>query len=358
MSILCYHDLEQYDVLSYYKLSAMSRACVILHNRKQSIRRGIPTKIPHMTNLLLTSCYGFKLDKDTLRIAMGDKNYFEIPLIAYVKKILSDKYLKKHAFILTPEILSIIISKDVIPSEFVKTAGIDRNLKNVAYGNSECVVLYSMRKAVKITQNTRSIVSSFRRNDLRIRQKLSSKYGKRRKNRINQLLHKTSKSIVQDAKERNHALVFEDIRYIRNMYRKGNGQGNNFRYKLNSWPFAEIKRQIEYKARWNGIQIIQLSKQETKGTSSYCPKCGKRLQSDPKNRELWCESCQRWLDRDVVAVMNQSLRGLLRFGNSKGDTNEAMKGNVENQIPLILRVDVSKSNHDHLDMRDRIIKFQ
>ncbi len=118
---------------------------------------------------------------------------------------------------------------------------------------------------------------------------------------------------------------------------------------MNSWSFFEIKRQIEYKSRWVGLPIIQLSKKETRGTSILCPKCGKRLQeqgtwnSSDQDRELWCEFCQRWLDRDVVAVMNQPLRGLSRFDSSKGDAGEAVKRNVED-IPLILRVDASKSS--------------
>ena len=136
------------------------------------------------------------------------------------------------------------------------------------------------------------------------------------------------------------AIVFEDIRHIRKLYQKGNGQGNHHRGKMNGWSFAEIKRQIEYKAKWNGIPVIQLSKKETRGTSTLCPKCGKRLQEQRASRELWCESCQRLMDRDVVAVMNQSLRGLLRFSSSKGGADEAMV--QKSGTPVILKVDASK----------------
>ncbi|MGI0059290.1 MAG: IS200/IS605 family accessory protein TnpB-related protein, partial [Nitrosotalea sp.] len=190
--------------------------------------------------------------------------------------------------------------------------------------------------------------SSFKRNDHRIRKKIYSKYGKRKKNRINQILHKVSKSIVEYACKRKEAVVFEDIRYIRRMYRKGNGQGKKHRGKMNSWSFFEVKRQIEYKSRWVGLPIIQLSKKETMGTSTLCPKCGKRLQeqrilnNSDHNRELWCEFCRRWLDRDVVAVMNQSLRGLSRFDSSKGVAGEAMV-QESGTLPAILKVDATKS---------------
>ncbi|MDE1728643.1 MAG: transposase [Thaumarchaeota archaeon] len=87
-----------------------------------------------------------------------------------------------------------------------------------------------------------------------------------------------------------------------------------------------------------------LSKKETRETSILCLKCGKRLQEQGTwknsdwNRELWCESCQRWLDRDVVAIINQSLPGLSRFDSSKVDANKVVKRNMEN-MPLILQVD-------------------
>ncbi|NHI03634.1 hypothetical protein DYY67_2270 [Candidatus Nitrosotalea sp. TS] len=281
-----------------------------------------------------------------------ETQYFEILLNHHAREILcnheNNSTFKVNSFVLTPDHLSISYSKDVPEVQCKNTTGIDRNLRNVTVGDCNQVVQYDIAKAVRIAENTKSIVSSFKRNDHRIRKKLYSKYGTRRKNRVNQMLHKVSKDIVQHAVQRKHALVFEDIRYIRKMYQKGNWQGKKRRGTMNGWSFSEIKCQIEYKSRWSGIPIIQLSKSDTRGTSTLCPRCGKRLQdkgawNDPiRKRELWCDTCQRWQDRDVIAVMNQSLRGLPRLGSSKGDAGEAMKWNVDNALPLILRVDASK----------------
>jgi putative transposase len=44
LSMLCYPALARYDVISYYKLHAISKAAGILANRKQSIKRGYRTK--------------------------------------------------------------------------------------------------------------------------------------------------------------------------------------------------------------------------------------------------------------------------------------------------------------------------
>ena len=85
--------------------------------------------------------------------------------------------------------------------------------------------------------------------------------------RVKHIVHHVSKTVVSDARERLAAIVFEDIKGLRNLYRKGNFQGKNFRARMNSVPWYEIKRQIEYKAAWEGVPVIQLTKGETRGTS-------------------------------------------------------------------------------------------
>jgi putative transposase len=350
LSTIAYHELLQYDILSYYKIHAISRAAGILSNRKQSIKRGITTKNPHLRRCILVSSYGFKIENKIFKVPLGNKIYLDIPLNYHTNKVLSNSDIKINSFTLTSDSICISYSKLMKEIECNNTAGIDRNLRNLTYGNCKKVMQFDLSKTVQIIENTRSISSSFKRNDHRIRKKIYSKYGKRKRNRVNHILHNVSKSISEYAYKQKEAIVFEDIRYIRRMYRKGNGQGNKYRSNLNSWSFGEIKRQIEYKTKWNGIPIIQLSKSETRSTSTICPKCGKRLQEQrtldrtDHSRELWCESCQRWLDRDVIAVMNQSLRGLSRFDSSKGVADEAMIQESD-WLPVILKVDATKSLH-------------
>ena len=64
LSLLSYNQLASYDIPSYYKLCAISRAAGILASRKKSIKRGYPTKTPYAHRSLLVSCYGFKLLND------------------------------------------------------------------------------------------------------------------------------------------------------------------------------------------------------------------------------------------------------------------------------------------------------
>ena len=327
LSTLTYKQLKDYEVPSYYKLCAISKAAGILASRKKSIRRGYPTKDPYMVKPILRSCYGFKVVNGRLRIPIGVKKFEEIPLVKHTQKILSDPTLKVNSFTLTERSLALCISKEVPELKgLASTVGIDRNLRNLTVGNSKKVMYYDLSKVVDIGETTKDIVRSFKRNDARTRKEIASKYGRRRKDRVQNILHRVSKQIVQDAKNGKSVIVFEDIRGIRSMYQKGNYQGKKYRGQMNNnWPFAEIKRQIEYKAQWEGIPVITLTKSETRGTSSLCYQCGERLQdSREKPRQLWCQKCGKWFDRDLVAVMNISYRGWLRFSHSEGPASEAM----------------------------------
>ncbi len=350
LSLLCYKELSRYNIVSYYKLHAISRAVGILASRKKSIRRGAPSKDPYAVRPQLVSCYGFKVENGVLKVPMGERRYFEIPLNGHTQEVLSEAGLKVRSFTLTASSVSLTLSKEVKEIEYTRTAGLDRNLRNLTYGNEERVIQYDLSKAVKIAERTREIVGSFRRNDVRIRRRIASKYGRRRRNRVNHLLNCATKQVVEEASGSKEAIVLEDIKGIRKLYARGNGQGGGFRGRMNSWSFGEAQRQVEYKAKWRGVPVIHLTNGETRGTTKECARCGERLQvaqrDDQGNRrQLWCPRCKRWVDRDVNAVMNQSRRGRLRFDRSlpkgaKGEAGEAMKGNP--MTPVILRVDASK----------------
>jgi transposase len=123
---------------------------------------------------------------------------------------------------------------------------------------------------------------------------------------------------------------------------------------------------VEYKAIWNGVTVVPLTRSETYGSSSTCSACGEKLRSPARDdvaraRMLWCQNCKVWMDRDVNAALNLSIRGRSRFDRSlpsrsrdeggrsqrspiekeKGLAGEAVTGNGTRKT-LILRVDASK----------------
>jgi len=87
---------------------------------------------------------------------------------------------------------------------------------------------------------------------------------------------------------------------------------------MNSWSYAELQRQIEYKAKWEGLPVIYV---HPHGTSSKCSICGKGMKPE-ENRMLRCPSCGYTVDRDVNAAKN-ILERALRFG-AVGLAHEAM----------------------------------
>ncbi len=326
LSSLSYRELKDFDVPSYYKLCAISKAAGILASRKKSIRRGNHTKNPYLKRLVLTACYGFRIVNGKLLIPIGSRRFEEIPLVPHTIRILATPSLKVNSFTLTENVLSISISKEVEEmKELAGTIGVDRNLRNITVGNENAVKFYELSKAVEIAETTNQIVKSFKRNDARIRQRIASKYGQRREYRVRQLLHQVSKDVVENAKRNHVGIVFEDIHGIGDLYRKGNGKGPAYRRTMKGWPFYEIKRQIEYKAAWAGVPVTTLTRSDTRGTSVTCFQCGERLQENRKlKRKLWCQKCRTTFDRDKVAVVNIARRGRLRFERSKGEANEAM----------------------------------
>ncbi len=354
LSLLTYGDLRRrYGCQSGFVLCAISKASGILSARRKSIKRGFPSKTPYLSKPMLVSCYGFKIEHGNLAIRLDATRVERIPLNPHTESIISDPDVSVRAFTITPESVSLCISKDVKEREHAEILGViavDRNLRNLTVGNGRLVTYYDVSKLVKIAQNSRTIISSFKRADARIRGQIASKYGRRRSSRTKQLLNLVSKRIVGEALAKKNAIVFEQLTGIRKLYRRGNGQGRSFRARMNSWPFGEFKRQVEYKAAWAGVPVITLTRSETRGTTMDCPRCGERLQvpiqgDHMHNRQLWCEVCGIWRDRDLIAVLNISRRGWLRFDHSstEDEARETMKRNAEHdREPLILRVDASK----------------
>ena len=335
LSLLSYGQLAQYDSPSCYKLCAISRAAGILASRKKSLKRGFPTRIPYSVRQQLVSCYGFKTKNGQLEIPIARGKRLSIPLTKHTLDLISQPGVEVHSFTLTRNRLSLDIAREAPRIECASTVGVDRNLRNLTVGNDKETRHYDLSETVRIASTTMRRVSSFKRDDAKIRKVIASKYGERRTARTGHLLHTTTKTVVAVAVQRREAIVLEDIRGIRALYQKGNGKGRRYQGRMNGWSFSEAQRQLEYKARWAGLPIIHLSRRETRGSSVTCPRCGERLQSDKRlKRKLWCGKCRVVMDRDRVAAVNLARRGRVRFARSRppiieaqGGAAEAVKGN-------------------------------
>ncbi len=252
------------------------------------------------------NCYGFKINGCLLSIPYKPRQLVHILLNEHTQKILSDPALKVESFSMSQSSLGICISKQVEPI-MPQNVGVDRNLRNVTMGNNDKVVFFKTNKLLSIKENTIHARAGFKRNDRRMKRKFFQKFNARMQHRTKKLIHKISKQIVDKAKQNKSAIVFEDLKGIRKLYRKGNGQGNRYRRRLSGWPHYELQRQVEYKAAWKGVPVWF---EDPRCTSKLCPVCGKLIQEDRKNRrKLWCSNCMKSMDRDVVASLNIAYKG-------------------------------------------------
>lgn len=337
-SSLHYKDLSKFDTQSKYKLTAMSQAMGRLAQRKKDTKKGRALKSPYVSKPYLVSCYGFKITGMLLSFPISNDDKFLVNLNQHTISQLEDT--KPRSFTITPNSISISVRKEVDQIIVQNGIGIDRNLRNITISTSNGSIMYKTNKLLSIKENTSHVVSSFKRFDVRVKRHFQQRLGNRRTRRIQQHLHRISKDIVQKAVETKSMIVLEDLKGIRKLYRKGNGQGNKYRRKLNSWSFYELQRQITYKAEWKGIPVTLV---DPKRTSQLCPICGGKLQEDRfHRRKLLCINCKKSMDRDVVASINIAYKGWSRFCHPRGLSDEAMNVNLENLQPVILQVDGSK----------------
>jgi len=97
--------------------------------------------------------------------------------------------------------------------------------------------------------------------------KTIKKIGNKERRVVNDILHKISRAIVNEALENDSMIVLGRLEGIRK-----NGKGRKFNRKLNNgFPYHRLSQFIEYKAKWVGIKVIKVSE---KNTSKTCHRCG------------------------------------------------------------------------------------
>ena len=304
-----YRQLAAYDTMSYYKICAISQATGILRNYRKAGRKNPETKQPYARRPQLTTCYGFKIrtKERLLQLPFKPKQPLPIPLNAHVLRVLAEPEIQIRSVTLTEEQLSISYAKEVKPIQPHGLIAIDRNLDNLTAADSDGrLTRWNLAKATEIKALYREIRSHMQRNDARIRRRVTEKYGRKQREKVKQILHDASKQIVLDAKRRRFGIVMEKLTGIRKLYRKGNWQGRDYRGMMNSWSYHELQHQIEYKAQWEGLQVIYVN---PAGTSAKCSICGCRMKPE-ENRTLKCQSCRVSVDRDVNAARNILARGM------------------------------------------------
>lgn len=313
-----------------YIYGALECAAAKLKSYRKTKRKNHKAKIPYIfKNHLILDSGSYKISNEEIRIPIKPKNYCIVKLNRYVLDQIQGT--KIGSITITENKLIISYSKEPQIQKPNRFVAIDRNLDNVTtFDTQNKSAVYDLQKTNQIKQTYLQVKSKFRRNDARIRKKIFSKYGHKERNRVHDILHQTSKKIVNQ----NMNIILEDLKGIRKLYRRGNGQGKKFRSKMNSWSFYELQRQIEYKARWIGLSVIYVN---PAGTSSKCAICGEKTITE-EHRILFCPCCKVVVDRDVNAAKNILARGTRVV--PVGTASEAMVGEPSKQV--IPKVDAAQ----------------
>lgn len=118
-------------------------------------------------------------------------------------------------------------------------------------------------------------------------------------------IHKATTSIVESA----DVIVLEDLNV------SGILKNHNLAQAVSDVSFYEIRRQIEYKAKWAGKQVIIADRfYPSSKTCSCCEWKNEELKLS--DRIFKCKQCNLELDRDLNAAINLKRYGTLKVSES------------------------------------------
>ena len=298
---------------THYCHSACKIVTTILKNFRKRKRKGLTDKEkPEIKrDFVKLEEMLFKFEGDKVKIVTSPRNWITVNLVVgeYQREFIETwkrGELDVGELIIKRDYIIIPFKKKIKFKDTKAVMTIDINEKNVTYsifdekGDVIKTVRLDIYKVKRIhdehSKKREKIQKKLTKKPIKMR-KILKKYSGREKRRIEDYLHKVSAIIVSEAVKYNAKIVMENLKYIRNSV---NGKSKSIRKRLNRWNFRKLQFFIEYKAKWNGLNVDYVKAYRT---SSLCPICGCRLNPN-EQRLLKCEKCCLEFDRDVVATFN------------------------------------------------------
>lgn len=125
----------------------------------------------------------------------------------------------------------------------------------------------------------------------------------------NNFLHKLTSRIISE----NQTVIIEDLDI------KGMMKNKYLSKSIGSASWGEFFRQLEYKALWNGVNLIKIGRYEP--SSKLCS-CGVKNNELTLNDRQWtCKSCNVTHNRDLLAAQNIKYIGLTKYSGQGMPTN-------------------------------------
>jgi len=297
---LAYTRLKEYGLHTHYILSACEVAYSVFKNAK---RKADPFIRKHFIKL---DSQTYRLNHLVLRIPTRPRHFVYLTLHGsdYHLSLVDDPRLKRGSITLTDSILAVALSRETAEIATHGRIGIDVNERNVTWADSSGLVGKEDTSAVAELKErykaVRAKMPSARARTSESNEGFSQSTEDARETERPRQSTESPRESCTRAKTNGQIIIMENLKGIRKLYRRGNGQGRSFRGRMNSWTFHEDQRQIDYKARWEGVPVYYVN---PRNTSRKCPTCGSSL-VELEGRQLRCPSCKKTEDRDVVASKN------------------------------------------------------
>ena len=219
------------------------------------------------------------------------KTYTEIPKDV---KLCGSKLVKNKG----KYFLHITIKKDIILNSFDNILAVDLGEKHIAT---------TVLQGKNVSMNPKFYgkkVRGLRRHYAWLRKRLGNKkllkeikrieHTEQRK--VNDILHKISKDIVQQAEENNACIVLGNLKGIR---KSAKGKGRRMNRIVTNMPYHKLTQYILYKAEWKGIQVKQISEKDTSKTCHKCGQIGNR-----RTQGLFVCDCGLHYNADLNGALN------------------------------------------------------
>lgn len=133
-------------------------------------------------------------------------------------------------------------------------------------------------------------------------------------NKIEDICHQISRSVVDTAKKKNLLIVLGELDDIQEQEK-----GKEMNRKLHNFPHWKLRNYIKYKAEWEGIEVIEISEAYTSQRCSRCGEIGNRHKGRFK-----CDNCGLEVDSDKNGAHNIAVRGIGKFEKTSSDTGGAV----------------------------------
>jgi putative transposase len=240
-----YTDLSaRHAVYKQYIPSAFEVALGVLKVYRRRKRRGKRTTTPFMRRLMLKAeNQSYRLDRETGRLRIPIRGtegvQLHLPLSEWHRSFLSDPTWGLGSLTMVPGSVIVVVRKEnPRPYEPDGAIALDTNEDSldgvVAEGDkamSVAVPLHGIRRIQAIHFRLRRRLARKKAHDRRVQRILSSREGRRERNRVRQRLHRVSKGLVRFARTRGAAIVLEDL----TLHGAG-GRSRRMNRRLSSWP--------------------------------------------------------------------------------------------------------------------------